>query len=245
MSKIRSTILALAFVGFVAAPTGAAEPDSDPRAVAIAESVLEKMGGRGAWDATRVVRWDFMGRRRHWWDLQSGQSRIEADKRLVLLNVRTKTGRAFQDGQELAGQELADALVLAHKWWINDSYWLVMPYKLLDPGVTLGYVGERPMQDGRPADVLQMTFGADIGYTPQNRYEVSVAKDTGLLEEWAFFADAKDTEPKFVLPWHGWKKFGRILLATDHGTDTGGDWNIAVFEGLAVSVFESPDPVGP
>ena len=224
----------------------AVEPGSDARAVAIAESVLDKMGGKDAWDRAGVVRWDFMGRRRHWWNLRTGDIRIEADKRLVLMNIATQSGKAWQDGKELEGQERQDGLTRAHQWWVNDSYWMFMPYKLLDPGVTLRYVGERPMQkDGRMADVIELTFGAGVGYTPQNRYEVGVAKDTGLVEEWAFFKDAKDTEPGFVLPWSGWKKFGPILLATDHGPETGGDWNIAVFTGLPESVFQSPEPVGP
>jgi len=247
MPRIRLALLVLAVACVARVPDArAAEPGSDPRAVTLAGSVLEKMGGHAAWERTGVVRWDFMGRRRHWWDVKSGDIRIEADKRIVLMNVTTKAGRVWQDGKELAGQELADALTRGHQWWVNDSYWMFMPYKLLDPGVTLRYVGERPMKkDGRSAEVLEMTFGAGVGYTPQNRYEVAVAKDTGLVEEWAFFKDTKDQEPGFVLPWSGWKKFGPILLATDHGPDMGGDWNIAVFNGLPASVFQSPEPVGP
>ena len=40
-------------------------------------------------------------------------------------------------------------LELGHRTWINDSYWMFMPYKLLDPGVTLAYAGERALEDGR------------------------------------------------------------------------------------------------
>ena len=247
MHRFRLVLLACAAAVVAGVPLArAAEPGSDPRAVEIARSVLDKMGGRSGWDRAGVVRWDFMGRRRHWWNLHTGDIRIEADKRIVLMNIDTKAGKVWQDGKELTGQELADALTRGHQWWVNDAYWMFMPYKLLDPGVTLRYVGERPMKkDGRAADVIEMTFGAGIGYTPQNKYEIGVAKDTGLVEEWAFFKDAKDAEPGFVLPWSGWKKFGPILLATDHGPDTGGDWNIAEFNGLPASVFTSPEPVGP
>jgi hypothetical protein len=247
MQRTTLALVCAAFVLVALALARAAEPGSDPQAVTIARTVLDKMGGQSAWDRAGVIRWDFMGRRRHWWDLRTGDIRIEADnKRIVLMNIQTKAGKVWQEGKELTGQELADALTRGHQWWVNDSYWMFMPYKMLDPGVTLRYLGERPMKkDGRAADVIEMTFGAGIGYTPQNKYEVAVAKDSGLVEEWAFFKDAKDTEPGFVLPWSGWKKFGPILLATDHGPDTGGDWNVAVFNGLPASVFTSPDPVGP
>src|SRR4030095_15084661 len=102
----------------------AAEPGSDPQAVTIARSVLDKMGGQSAWDRAGVIRWDFMGRRRHWWDLRTGDIRIEADnKRIVLMNIQTKAGKVWQEGKELTGQELADALTRGHQWWVNDSYW--------------------------------------------------------------------------------------------------------------------------
>jgi hypothetical protein len=33
--------------------------------------------------------------------------------------------------------------------WINDAYWLVMPWKLQDPGVTLSYVKTDTLQMGK------------------------------------------------------------------------------------------------
>ena len=214
----------------------------DPKAEELARAVMQKMGGQASWNATRYVRWDFFGGRRHWWDRFNGDIRIEAEQRIVLMNIHTLKGRVWQDGQELApGEELDEALVAGHQWWVNDSYWMFMPYKLLDPGVNLQYAGQREMEDGRPADVLEMTFGEGIGYTPQNRYEIFVAQDTGLVEAWSFYADASDAEPRFTMPWAGWERFGKILLANSRGRDK--DWNISVPEELPESVFRSPEPV--
>jgi hypothetical protein len=117
---------------------------------------------------------------------------------------------------------------------------MFMPYKLLDPGVTLRYGGEKEMEDGRGADVLVLTF-EEVGYTPENKYDVFVARDTGLVEQWSFYRNADDEEPSFTLPWTGWREFGGILLATDHGREK--DWDIAVPESLPRTVFTSPDPV--
>lgn len=224
--------------------------DSDPEAVKIAESVLESMGGSDRWAATRCLRWRFFGRRLHYWDRRSGDIRIESPasedgqrpELLVLMNIHTKKGRVWEDGSEvLEPGPLAEQLDLGHQWWVNDSYWMFMPYKLLDPGVTLKYRGERALEDGRTADVLELTFDEGIGYTPQNKYEVDVVRDSGLIERWSFFAEATDPEPRFVLPWEGWQRFGGILLATGHGK--GLDWEIAVYDELPRSVFESPEPV--
>lgn len=222
-------------------------PDSDPRAVEIARSVMETMGGRVAWDQTRFVSWNFFGRRTHYWDRATGDVRIEAPTRegdtyLILMNIHTRRGRAWKNGEPLEDpDELQQALNNGHEMWVNDSYWMFMPYKLLDPGVRLTYKGEGNLADGRPAVVLDLTFDAGVGYTPQNRYEVFVARDTGLVEQWAFFAEAANVEPNFVLPWGEWRRFGKIMLATAHGQEA--DWEIAVHDELPRSVFEDPAPV--
>lgn len=225
--------------------------DSDPRAIEIAQAVMEKMGGWESWDRTACVSWRFFGGRRHYWDRPSGDIRIEQvrhraegaeqeDDYLILMNVHTLKGRVWKNGEELAaGEELDGWLERGHKIWINDSYWMFMPYKLLDPGVTLRYAGEGVMLDDRPADVLELTFSG-VGYTPENRYAVYVGRETGLVEQWDFYARAVDEEPRFRMPWAGWKPFGGILLATDHGDEK--DWGIAVYDELPRSVFESPEP---
>ena len=220
--------------------------DSDARAIEIAQAVMERMGGWENWERTRILQWTFFGRRVHHWDRWTGNVRIEGPGQeasyLWLMNINTLEGRVWKDGEEITDPEaLKEALENGHKAWVNDSYWMVMPYKLLDPGVTLKYVGERTMEDERTYDVLAMTFGDGVGYTPQNRYEVFVSQDSGLVEHWSFFTDASDEEPRFTMPWSGWQKFGRIMLATGRGRDM--DWKIAVHDALPDAVFTSPDPV--
>ena len=220
--------------------------DSDARAIEIAQTVMEKMGGWDNWDRTRYLSWKFFGGRRHHWDRHTGDIRIEGPigqegEYVFAMNVDTMAGRVWKDGEEIneAGA-LAQALDLGRKTWVNDSYWLVMPGKLLDPGVTLKYSGEREMEDGRMGDVLELTFGEGVGYTPENRYEVFVAKDTGLVEQWSFYAKAEDTEPGFTMPWSGWQQFGDIKLATDKGRAA--DWAIVVGTEAPEGVFETHAP---
>jgi hypothetical protein len=233
-------------IAWVGAPPAPAEVE--PRAAEIARAVLQRMGGEEAWNATRYVRWKFFGGRQHYWDRHTGDVRIEIPARVndaggverpelvIRMNVHTKQGRVRAAGEEVQDpRQLEEYLGLGHEVWVNDSYWMFMPYKLLDPGVTLKYSGTRAMQDGREADVLDLTFAPGVGYTPQNRYEVFVARDTGLVEQWSFFADAADAEAQFTMPWSGWKRFGDIWLATGHGR--GEDWDIAVEPTLPRSLF--------
>jgi pyrroloquinoline quinone biosynthesis protein B len=226
---------------------------SDERAIEIADAVMRKMGGRRAWDRTRYVKWSFFGgRRHHVWDKHAGRVRVErkgprSGKDYVrIIDLNTGTGRAWREGEEITAPNELDAVIKAGVGeWINDSYWLAMPYKLKDSGVTLRSFGRREMADGRAADVLELTF-SDVGHSPQNKYHVWVGTDSGLVEQWSYFADAADAEPVFVCPWRDWKQYGRIMLSGDRGELNGRTarlTGIAVFDELPESVFTSPDPV--
>ncbi len=215
--------------------------NSDARAIEIADRVMEAMGGREAWDQTRYITWNFFGRRRHLWDKWSGDVRIEAGNRLILMNINTKKGRVWIDGEEVTHPDsLAKYLDYGYRAWVNDSYWMFMPYKLKDTGVTLKYLGEGTMQNGRKADILQLTF-SNVGVTPQNKYHVYVDQKTGLVGEWAYFPEASDDSAAFHTPWNHWQRYGRILLSDDRGQRKHAD--IAVFSELPDSLFSSPAPV--
>jgi hypothetical protein len=189
---------------------------SDPRAVAIADRAMEAMGGREAWDAARVIGWTIF-KRTHVWDKWTGDYRLATDTTVVIMNLHTRQGRVWEDGAEVTDAATRDRILSeAHSVWINDSYWLVMPYKLKDSGVTLRDRGGGSTEDGRSADILELTF-REVGDTPDNRYVVWVDRDTGLVSQWSYFKNAADAEPRFTLPWTDWRTFGAIKLATGRG----------------------------
>ncbi|RMF56260.1 MAG: hypothetical protein D6748_13930, partial [Calditrichaeota bacterium] len=145
------------------------QKDSDPRAIEIADRVMQALGGRDAWDNTRYLQWRFFGRRLHIWDKWTGRLRLESGDLLILMNINTRTGKVWKEGEAITHPDsLQKYLDFGYKAWINDSYWLLMPYKLKDTGVTLRYAGEAKTEDGRIADILHLTF-KDVGVTPQNK----------------------------------------------------------------------------
>ena len=157
------------------------------------------------------------------------------------MNLHDGTGRAWRDGEEITDADaLAGMLENGESAWINDSYWLVMPYKLKDSGVTLKHAGSGTMEDGRPAEILQLTFEG-VGRTPENKYLVYVSGDTGLVEQWDFYATADDEEARFQTPWHNWQRHGEILLSDSRGEN--GHTDVAVFDQLPDSVFTDPSPI--
>lgn len=210
---------------------------SDQKAVQIADEVMNAMGGRKAWDNTHLIAWNFFGARKLVWDKWTGTVRIDnlKDDQTVLLNVNNDKGRVFRKGEEMTNPDSVAKYVKQGKGaWINDSYWLVMPFKLKDSGVTLKYTGEENMQDGKPADVLQLTFKS-VGNTPENKYKLWVDKTTRLISQWAYYPKATDEAPRFTLPWIDYQKHGGILLSGERGERDLTD--IMVFTGLPGEVF--------
>jgi len=214
---------------------------SDAKAVAIADEVMKKLGGRENWDKTRYITWRFFGRRLHVWDKWTGNARIESGKLIILMNLNTKSGRAWQDGQEITHPDsLKKELEKGYAFWVNDSYWVFMPYKLKDSGVTLKYHGEGKMADSSAADILALTF-ENVGLTPQNKYLVYVDKATRLVGQWDYFQNASDAMSRMSSPWKNWQKLGSIMLSDDRGRGKHSD--LAVFDELPAAVFQSPEPV--
>ncbi len=210
----------------------------------MAADVVLAMGGRDAWESTRFVHWNYFGQRRHWWDRETGDVRIEVDDVVFLMNVRNGRGRVFRAGEEITDVGRLEILLSQCKeMWANDSYWMFMPFQLLDPGVVLRLAGTSELADGRIADVLEVTFEG-VGHRPRARYLVHVARDTGLVEAWDHYLDREDAVPEFAgVPWSRWQRFRGILLPTDHGQ--GADWEVTVYGSLEASVFEDLLPLGP
>ncbi|OEK07176.1 DUF6503 family protein [Roseivirga misakiensis] len=213
---------------------------SDAKAMAIADEVMEAMGGREAWDNTRHICWNFFGRRELIWDKWTGDVRIDMGTSTYLLNINDDTGKIFQDGTELTlqGDSLQTMVNRGKSIWINDSYWLVMPYKLKDSGVTLTYAGEEATEDGRMADKLNLTFEG-VGRTPQNMYYVWVDKESRLVTQWAYYPTTDAEEPRFTNPWKDYQKMGNIMLSGER--EMAQLSNIMVFDELPESVYNSAD----
>jgi len=95
---------------------------------------------------------------------------------------------------------------------VNDTYWLLMPYKMRDPGVVLTLAGSEKKGEDRWDKVL-LTFDS-VGLTPRDRYWVFVNAKTGLVDRWEFVLKGEKTPP-VPFDWRGWKAFGRIQLADD------------------------------
>ncbi len=188
---------------------------SDSLAIAIADQVMEAMGGRKAWDEARYFQWDFFGARRHLWNKKTGDIRIETkDTAVFITNIEGGPGQYSNRGTTLEPNDSLQERAI--NMWINDAYWLFMPFKLKDSGVTLRYIREDTTELGEPAHVLGLSF-REVGVTPDNRYEVFVDKKSNLVTQWRFFRNFNDDAPGFTTLWGGYATYGGLLLGGDRG----------------------------
>jgi hypothetical protein len=233
MKKIIFTLIFLTSLNFAKA--------QDAKVKEIKENVLKAMGGLKNYQKTNIIKWTFFGSRNHVWDKKNEKVRIEylKDNTVILLNLKDKTGRIAKKGREImAADTLKTMLSEAYNAWINDSYWLVMPFKLDDPGVNLKFVGEQNTADGKAADVLEMTF-TKVGVTPDNKYHIFFDKESKLVSQWSFFQTATDAKPRFTMPWKDYTQHGKIKLSGSRGERS--LTSIGVYETVDPAVFNSFD----
>ena len=212
--------------------------NSDPKAVELADSIMIAMGGRKNWDKTRYISWNFFGGRDLIWDKKDNKVRIESlkDSITYLVDLDKLQGRVSVKGQEITEPDsLLKMLNKGKSIWINDTYWLLMPFKLKDTGLTLKYIGEDTLLTGTKCNILELTF-KDIGDTPQNKYRIFVDDNDNLVKQWSYYNNASQDSANFTRPWDNYQKYGDILISADR-SDGAGPKNVKVDDNLPEKIF--------
>lgn len=214
---------------------------TDARASQIADSVITAMGGMNAFNNAHYLQWTFFGRRNLTWDKWTGNCRIEmpARKMVILVNLNSKKGKVFRNGNEITQPDSVDFFMnRGYQIWVNDSYWLIMPFKLKDPGVNLQYMGMRSDSTNKNCYVLKLTFN-NVGVTPENKYMVFVDPKTYMVTQWQYFAKASEDTPDISTPWKNYQWYNHIQLSGDRGGQ-GQLGGIAVLDSMPPDWFTKP-----
>jgi len=263
-------LLALALLlGFTPAPS---RGERDSHAVEIAERLMAAMGGRDVFDHVRLLQFDWAVVRdgttealyHHWWDRQTGRYRVEgtdrdgSSMRAVFPLSHPADGTVWTEDGELSHEAAAELLDFAHGRFINDTYWLLMPWKWLDPGVHLAYEGTNEL-DGESHDVVLLTFENGTGRTSNDRYWGWVSQRTGLMTRWQYVlqddSGSAGTGDRTTWDWTGWteKSDGLKLSTVKHRLGPGPTVEITfptvtltsqVTEEALDEIFSPTSPVG-
>ncbi len=168
-------------------------------ALALASLVETHAGGRAALARLRNLGFTFNSGRRLLWDRQTDRIRIEN-----LTDPPTRLGHqtqvmvrdlgAKQDLLTVPQPPPGAPRVSGYSTWINDSYWLLVTLKVLDPGVRLS-IDPPADTDATGVARLRLQFAAGTGITAGNQYVLHVDKATGRVHAWDYYRDAR-SEPR-------------------------------------------------
>jgi len=214
----------------------------DEKADLVVSKMMAAMGGSEKWEELQYVSWTFFGSRHLVWDKKNNRVRIESprDSSVYLVNLDKPDGRYAYDGVELLDQEqLVKKIKRGKNIWINDMYWLFMPFKLFDQGVTVKYLYADTTLVGTKADVLELSF-ENVGNTPENKYEIYIDQKDNLIKQWDFFADANQEKASKKWPWDNYKDHNGLKLSSERSDDSGPS-NVKVYDHLDDKVFTSFD----
>jgi len=233
-------------------------PPIQTRADSIALRIMEAHGGVDTWRRIRYVRFDFgfenedgkRVARRHLWDRFENRYRVEwqagqDSTAVVLFDTDTRDGKAYVAGAPVPDSVAADLIERGYGAFINDTYWLMAPMKLLDPGVTRAYV---PDSSGADYEVITTTY-ENVGLTPDDQFWFWMDADTGMLARWAYLLQGRKDQPPGMWNWQECEP-----VATEAGTvrlcprKSGGATsimtdNISLPADVADDAFSNPDPM--
>ena len=198
--------------------------ERDAKADAVGKELIAALGGEAAWQKARQLRFDFVvereGRRvasfSHSWDRYTGDYRVSGTDKAgapftVYFNVNTRAGSVFVNGKPAEGEARESLLKAAYGRFINDTYWLLAPWKIFDPGVRLAYDGEKPCPDGGACDVLKLSF-ENVGLTPKDVYWLWITRQGRRMVQWQYVLGGASEEPTTAL-WKDWESFSGVSLS--------------------------------
>lgn len=230
--------------------------DLENRADTLAMELYEELGGPEAWASLPYLRFTFAVERsgertpvaHHFWDRTSGRYRVEWNSQnddttfVALFDVDAHEGGSVYANGSAVDTARADALLdQAYRRYINDTYWLLAPVKLLDPGVDLETVPDSTTAEEL---VLHATF-EDVGLTPGDQYWYTVDRESGRMSQWAYHLQSYEPDqPPSRFQWTGYQSFeapaGTIWMATRKQAIDG---NTAILTDQIATLEEAPDEI--
>jgi len=133
----------------------------NPNADALAEKVLKAVKHE-AYKKTRYIDWSFGGRRSYKWDKELHIVEVSwNDAKVILHPNEMSKSIAYLKGEEIKNNE--SLVKRAWDLFNNDSFWLVAPHKLFEPGIYRSI----EMIDGKEALRVKYSSG---GTTPGDSY---------------------------------------------------------------------------
>ena len=231
--KLTGGALALVALGVACGRQGAVDDrHAAQEALRIERRVEEALGGTEAWEAARFV--DFVWaanqttpdeerpplERRHVWDRVTGRYKLvmatpEGELTALFDDIDIMEGNAWIDGVPVEDTLRLDSLLRRSRAaFVHDTYWLLLPFMLRDPGVTVQYLGATADESGKQWETLQLTFDSTMT-ARTGRSLVYVDPESFLIGWWEHFGEPDMTQTNTRTRWLEWEQRGPLLVSLD------------------------------
>lgn len=141
------------------------EGKTGPEADALAHKMLQAVN-YSAYGDTRFLEWSFAGgKHQYLWDRKNNKVQVAwRDYKVDLHLNNPPTSTVLKNGVPVLGTSKTKPIATAVSYFNNDSFWLIAPFKVLDPGTVRKIV---PLENGSEGLLVTYTSG---GSTPGDSY---------------------------------------------------------------------------
>jgi len=189
---------------FVCCATSARAEDLTGTAQQIGTDLWKASGGEN-WSKVKELRFTFnvevdgkvVSTAQHHWNVAAGTDHVKWKDKDFTVDLKSPP----QEGDGKA----------AYQRWVNDSYWLLAPLKIRDPGVKSQSGGTKEV-GGRSCETLQLSF-EQVGLTPTDQYLLYIDPQTKLMCAWDYIPSSGQG---MQATWEKYQTFGGLNLATEH-----------------------------
>lgn len=170
---------------------------------------IAKAHGFENWDNVSEIAFNFNGKRSWIWNPKTN------NVSLLKENDTIKYNRSEMDSTQIKYD----------RGFINDKFWLLIPFQLVwDQGTTIS----EPERTKSPIEGIEMnkiilTYGNNGGYTPGDAYDIYYSDDY-IIKEWAF-RKGNAEKPGLINTFENYQNFNGLKIALDHKKGTG-NWNL-------------------
>ena len=187
-----------------ALPEGVAGKEAD----ALARKMLSSLNFE-AFQQTEYMEWSFRNAHHYEWNKAENTVKVSWDNMVVSLDTKTPTNSVVVKATD--ADDSNTLIQKAFDYFNNDSFWLVAPYKVFDPGVRRSIV----KHEGKDALLVTYTSG---GSTPGDSY-LWILDEHGQPKSYKMWVG--------IIPiggieasWEGWKTTSTgAVFSTQHKID--------------------------
>lgn len=180
-------------------PEGLPGPQADALAIKMQEALNDSVYAN-----TRYLQWSYRGdANRYLWDKELGIVWVQWDENRVKLYLSNQNrSLAWVKQTPVSGKEKSKLVENARNMFNNDSFWLVAPYKVFDPGT------QRRLVNWEGEEALLVTYTSG-GTTPGDSY-MWLLNDNGFPRSYRMWVN--------ILPIGGLEASWDDWLITQTGT---------------------------